>query len=144
MLISVFPWIIWVPGRLCCFPFSGDSIPASVVKDMSHDWLSRELFQVTGGFSSFPEASTTSEGIKSYLFFRLKCLEDRLDESLGLVWSMLATADFTAVSRIGDVLAEMKNDYALIDSSTGKTTMRCFMPYEDTRQPCRRKNYGRV
>ncbi len=77
---------------------------------LPYDELSRTLFEETGGLTSMLEGSTTRDGTKLYLFFRIKTLEAKFDRGLALLEKILTTPDNGRTDKIRDILLEMRND----------------------------------
>lgn len=79
-------------------------------KGMAYDVLARRIFEETGGFSSYLEGSTTPEGTKLFVFFRLKTLETKLEKGLSLAERILTVPDLANTEKCKDILLEMRND----------------------------------
>jgi presequence protease len=77
---------------------------------LPYDELSRTLFEETGGLTSMLEGSTTRDGTKLYLFFRIKTLETKFERGLALLEKILTTPDSGRTDKIRDILLETRND----------------------------------
>jgi presequence protease len=97
--------------------------------ESSYDQVAHRLFRDTGGFYSFLESSPvlgTEDTRRSYLGFRLKCLEESSPEALDLAFSILSRAVLSDTRRLKEVLSEMRNDNVsgVIPSGNSLATVR--------------------
>ncbi len=72
-----------------------------------------ELFRLTGGFFSSLDVSGIAgdpAGIGTHLFFRLKTLWKNLEPALDLAGKLIRTADFRDMTRLRDIVLELRND----------------------------------
>ncbi len=95
-------------------PFLSRMICSSGLPGKPYDQVALELAHKTGGLYTFLESSRTADGKeerKDYLFFRLKTLEDDLDEAFNLVSDMLLETEISDPVRVRDLLFEMRNDF---------------------------------
>ncbi len=79
-----------------------------------YDEVARRLALRTGGIFSFLEASGAPldrDRSQSYIYFRLKVLEEDLAQGVAMLLAMIRTADFNDTARIRDLLQEMRNDF---------------------------------
>lgn len=95
-------------------PFLSRMICSSGLPGMSYDQVALQLALKTGGLYTFLESSQTAGGAeerKDYLFFRLKTLEQDLDESFELASDLFLKSEISDPVRVKDLLFEMRNDF---------------------------------
>ncbi|MBI9107499.1 MAG: insulinase family protein [Spirochaetales bacterium] len=95
-------------------PFLSRMICSSGLPGMSYDQVALQLALKTGGLYTFLESSRTAGDRverKDYLFFRLKTLEQDLDESWKLASDLFLHSEISDPERVKDLLLEMKNDF---------------------------------
>ena len=83
------------------------------IPGMSYDEVSRQLNIKTGGMYPHLEVSSVvgqADHYMSFLFVRLKCLPDSLQEALDLAATILQQARVGDEKRLWDVLTEFRND----------------------------------
>lgn len=96
-------------------PLLGKMITSSALPGISYDMVSRLFALHTGGFYSFLESSPDLRDrglIKNTLFFRLKFLKEELNKASDLVFGMFADSHIDDISRLKDVIYEMKGDFS--------------------------------
>jgi Zn-dependent M16 (insulinase) family peptidase len=101
------------PALFSCMTIFGKAVCSSGTRGMPYDLVARELSRLSGGFyvsfdTDYVAGTTTT---KSYLIFRLKALESKLDRTLALVISLFKEADFENTDRMKDILFELRNRY---------------------------------
>ena len=95
-------------------PFLSRMVCSSGLPGKGYDEVALDLALKTGGLYTFLESSRTADGTeqrKDYLFFRMKTLEDDLDEAFELVADMLLHSMISDPVRVKDLLLEMRNDF---------------------------------
>jgi len=95
-------------------PFLSRMICSSGLPGMSYDQVALQLALKTGGLYTFLESSRTAgdrDERKDYLFFRLKTLEQDLDESFQLASDLFLKSEISDPERVKDLLFEMRNDF---------------------------------
>ena len=95
-------------------PFLSRMICSSGLPGMSYDQVALKLALKTGGLYTFLESSRTACGKaerKDYLFFRLKALEQDLDEAFDLASGLFLKSEISDPVRVKDLLFEMRNDF---------------------------------
>jgi len=104
-----------IPGDLLRhLPLFSRSICGLGFPGVPYDEVARRLALRTGGVFSFLETSgmpLDRDHSQSYIYFRLKVLEEDLAEGVDMLLGMIRTADFDDISRIRDLLQEMRNDF---------------------------------
>lgn len=104
-----------IPGELVRhLPLFSRSICGLGFPGVPYDEVARRLALRTGGVFSFLETSgmpLDREHSQSYLYFRLKVLEEDLSQGVDMLLRMIRIADFDDTSRIRDLLQEMRNDF---------------------------------
>jgi len=96
-------------------PLLGRALTDVGLPGMAHDEVARELAMKTGSLGCSLEAAPVHPGagggVSRHLFLHLKALNSQWDEALNLTFRLLLSADFTDVSRIKDLLLELRNDF---------------------------------
>jgi len=111
-------------------PLFGRALTDVGLPDMPHDEVARELAMKTGNLSCSLEASPVHPdaggGVSKRLFLHLKALNRQWDEALALTLRLLQSADFSDVSRVKDLLLELRNDFrsAIVPSGHVFAAMR--------------------
>ena len=104
-----------IPGELLRhLPLFSRSICGLGFPGVPYDEVARRLALRTGGVFSFLETSGVPldrDHSQSYIYFRLKVLEEDLAAGTDMLLAMIRTADFDDTSRIRDLLQEMRNDF---------------------------------
>ncbi|MDR1838464.1 MAG: insulinase family protein [Treponema sp.] len=110
-------------------PFFSRAILSVGLPGMDYGEVSNLLARTTGGLIVFPYTRSAVSGTARYLqtasghfdllgrdwiIFRLKCLDEKIAQSLDLILRFISEVDFTDHRRINDLVLEMKN---YIDSS---------------------------
>jgi len=94
-------------------PLFGRAVTGMGLPGASYDRVALDLFRLTGGFSASLDAGGIvgrPEEFGQFLFFRTRCLRPFLAECVGLVSRLLAEADFRDLSRLRDIVLELRND----------------------------------
>jgi len=96
-------------------PFFSRLVTATGLPGMTYDEVARKLSLTTGGFFCFLESNTPVYGGEAqpaeYLVFRMKMLEENLDEALGLFSRIIREAVLDDTERIEDLVSEGRNDF---------------------------------
>jgi Zn-dependent M16 (insulinase) family peptidase len=119
------PLDIFAPGLYPWFPFYAHSAVALGLPGMDYGKVSSLLARTSGGFyamlrtgSSAPgaaQALVTPPGIldlggRDWIIYRLKALDEKIEEALELARAVITEADFGDTRRLEDLIPEMKND----------------------------------
>jgi presequence protease len=94
-------------------PLFGRAVFGMGLPGARYDQVALELFRLTGGFSASLDAGGIAgkpEGFGQFMFFRTRCLLNNLPQAADLVGRLLASADFTDLQRLRDILLELRND----------------------------------
>ena len=109
----VFPTPGLAPESSLLLPLFGRAVTGMGLPGVPYDRVALELFRLTGGFSASLDAGGIAgrpQEFGQFLFFRTRCLRPFLEEAAGLVSRLLAEADFRDLSRLRDILLELRND----------------------------------
>ncbi|MDR1429626.1 MAG: insulinase family protein [Spirochaetaceae bacterium] len=124
-----FPLDIFAPEFYPWFPLYARSVSSLGLPGMDYGKVSSLLARTTGDFHAILETGsiapgmartlTTPSGVfelggRDWLIYRLKVLDEKIEEALDLAWAIITEADFGNTRRFLDLIPEMKND---IDSS---------------------------
>ncbi|MFP4384126.1 MAG: insulinase family protein [Spirochaetia bacterium] len=122
-------------------PALGASVTGTGLPGKPYDQIARELSLLTGGFGTHLETATTLKDNqpKGYLSFRMRMLDKTAEESIRLLGSLLAEADFNDQNRIKDILLEMRSDFTSAVMPSGHSFVnhriaRCFSLAERTEE----------
>ena len=94
-------------------PLLGRIMTSTGLPGRSYDEVARQLSLRTGGFSPYLDVSPIvgdPHSYMGYLFVRLKCLEDSLEDALDLTFDLLQRAQVDDARRLWEVLTEFRND----------------------------------
>jgi hypothetical protein len=94
-------------------PLFGRAVTGMGLPGQPYDVVALDLFRLTGGFSASLDAGGIvgkGDAFGQYAFFRMRCLRKNLGEAAGLVSRLLSAADFRDLSRLRDILVELRND----------------------------------
>ncbi|MDR1177695.1 MAG: insulinase family protein [Spirochaetaceae bacterium] len=120
-----FPLDIFAPGFYPWFPLYARSAGAMGLPGMDYGKVSSLLARTTGDFHAILETGSLAPGMartlatpsgvfdlggRDWLIYRLKVLDEKIEEALDLVWAVITEADFANVRRFEDLIPEMKND----------------------------------
>lgn len=95
-------------------PFFSHLVTSTGLPGVPYDEVARLLTLKTGGFYSFLESNTPVSGGNTpaeFLVFRMKMLEENLEEGLDLLRRIIREAVLDDLERIEDVAAEARNDF---------------------------------
>ena len=96
-------------------PLFGRALTDVGLPGIPHDEVARELAMKTGSLGCSLEASPihpeAGGGISRRLFLHMKALTGQWTEALHLTLQLLLSADFSDVSRVRDLLLELRNDF---------------------------------
>ncbi|MCK5736031.1 MAG: insulinase family protein, partial [Spirochaetaceae bacterium] len=96
-------------------PLFGRAITDVGLPGKAHDEVAREMAMKTGGLGCSLEAAPVHPdaggGVSRRLFLHLRALNRQWNEALKLTLRLLLSADFSDVSRIKDLLLELRNDF---------------------------------
>jgi len=110
-----YPWL----------PLLARTIPSLGLPEIPYDVLSSRMARHVGGFygllhtsSTVPgasEALATPSGVyhlrgRDWLIFRMKTLQEKLEQALDLILPIIQKADFSDLRRLKNLVAEYKND----------------------------------
>jgi Zn-dependent M16 (insulinase) family peptidase len=113
------------PADYQWLPFFCGALPSVGLPGMDYGEVSGLLARTVGGFygalkSSSPcpgsgSAAATPAGIfdiggRDWIVYRLKCLDEKIDDALGLALRLIGEADFSDQRRIRDLVLETKNE----------------------------------
>ncbi len=90
----------------------------------AYDEVSRMLADKTGGFSSRLEVATKAP--MRHLVFRVKMLEEGVDDALELIRKILLTSELWDIRRIKDIVLEQRSDFStsIIPSGSAYAALR--------------------
>jgi Zn-dependent M16 (insulinase) family peptidase len=106
-------------------PFFCNALPAVGLPGMDYGEVSGLLARTVGGFYSGLKSDSLSPGAgnavaspsgifdiagRDWIVYRVKCLDEKFADALGLVLRLIREADFSDARRIRDLILEMKND----------------------------------
>ncbi|HTO23653.1 MAG TPA: insulinase family protein, partial [Spirochaetia bacterium] len=109
----VFPTQGLAPESSLLLPLFGRAVTGMGLPGVAYDRVALDLFRLTGGFSASLDVGGIAgrpEEFGQFLFFRTRCLRPFLEEAATLVSRLLAEADFRDLSRLRDILLELRND----------------------------------
>jgi len=124
-----FPVDVFPPEDYFWLPFFSRTITSVGLPNMDYGEVSSLLARTVGGFNAVlhtasaakntPPFLQTASGSfdlsgRDWLFLRLKCLDEKISQSVDLAMRVICDADFSDRRRINDLVLEMKNE---IDSS---------------------------
>lgn len=113
--------MIWMP--LFCKTLSSMGLPG-----LPYDETARLLSLHTGGFGASLEASSTfiDKEMLKVIYVRFKILSEQTDKGLELVSRLIREIDFSDISRLKDLILEIRNDYksSIIPSGHSYAMMR--------------------
>lgn len=117
-----FPVDLLDPDDYPYLPLLARSITSTGLPGMDYGEVSLQLSRLAGGFSAYLQSGAAAPGAKGkgafdllgreWLVFRLRALDDSLEEAVPLAARLVYEADLGDLRRMGDLVAEMKNDYA--------------------------------
>ncbi|MFW6207113.1 MAG: insulinase family protein [Spirochaetota bacterium] len=110
-------------------PLLGRIMTSTGLPGRTYDEVARQLSLKTGGLSPYLDVSPVVGDPQSYmgfLFVRLKCLEDSLDDALELTFDLLQSAQVDDARRLWEILTEFRNDMrsAIIPAGHSFSTLR--------------------
>jgi len=108
----VFPTGVVSGERGLLLPLFGKAVCGCGLPGRSYDKVALELFRLTGGFSASLDAGGIVGEPGSFsqqIFFRMRCLRGNLAEAAALVASLLSEGDFRDLSRLRDLVLELRN-----------------------------------
>jgi Zn-dependent M16 (insulinase) family peptidase len=112
---ELYPW----------FPLYARAAVSLGLPGMDYGKVSSLLARSTGGFYAMLETGSMAPGMertlalpsgildlggRDWLIYRLKALDEKIDEALDLAYALITEADFSDTRRLEDLTAEMKND----------------------------------
>ncbi len=96
-------------------PLFGRALTDVGLPGMGHDEVARELAMKTGSLGCSLEAAPVHPdaggGVSLRMFLHLKALNRQWDEALNLTMRLLLSADFSDITRVKDLLLELRNDF---------------------------------
>jgi Zn-dependent M16 (insulinase) family peptidase len=113
------------PADYRWLPFFCDVLPSVGLPGMDYGEVSGLLARTVGGFYGVLKSGSLGPGAGSavagpsgifdiagrdWIIYRLKCLDEKFADALGLVLRLIREADFSDTRRIRDLILEMKND----------------------------------
>jgi Zn-dependent M16 (insulinase) family peptidase len=107
-----------------CLPLFCHCAAALGVPGMDYAEVSSLLARTVGDFAALPYVSSAAAGERAvqtpagvfeitgrdWVFFRLKCLDEKIEAALELALRVMREADFTDERRLRDLIAELKNE----------------------------------
>jgi Zn-dependent M16 (insulinase) family peptidase len=94
-------------------PLFGRAVCGMGLPGARYDEIALELFRLTGGFSSSLDAGGIAgrpDAFSQFMFYRTRCLRQNLSAAADLVGRLMASADFTDLPRLRDIVLELRND----------------------------------
>jgi len=120
--------MIWMP--LFCKSLSSMGLPG-----LPFDETARLMSLHTGGFGASLEASSTflDDNMLKVIYVRFKMLSEQTDKGLDLVSRLIREIDFSDLSRLKDLILEIRNDYksSVIPSGHSYAMMRSGCRFSD-------------
>jgi Zn-dependent M16 (insulinase) family peptidase len=119
------PLDLFAPGLYPWFPLYARSAVSLGLPGMDYGKVSGLLARTTGDFHALLETGSSVPGMarslatpsgildlggRDWLIYRLKALDEKIEEALELSWSVITEADFGDTRRLEDLISEMKND----------------------------------
>jgi presequence protease len=98
--------------RTLLLPLFGKAVCGCGLPGKSYDNVALDLFRLTGGFGASLDAGGIvgePQSFGQHVFFRMRCLRKNLAEATSLASSLLSSADFRDLSRLRDLLLELRN-----------------------------------
>ncbi len=123
------PLDVFEPADYPWFGFFADAVVSVGLPGVDYGEVSSLLARTVGNFYAMLQTGSCPQELRSaseipaeklhifgrdWIVFRLKCLDEKIDESLKLVSNIICNADFSDLRRIEDLVLEIKND---IDAS---------------------------
>jgi len=106
-------------------PFYSRVVVSVGLPGMDYGEVSSLLARTAGGFTAAAQSGSAVDGApenletasgkfhltgRDWIFYRLKCLDERIAPSLDLAFRLITEADFSDVQRINDLVLEMKSE----------------------------------
>jgi presequence protease len=101
-------------SEMVLMPLYASAITGCGLPGVPYDLVARDLALKVGGFSSHLDVSPSAgdpTSLNSYLYFRIKLLEDSLNEGLELAENLIFNGDFLDRDRMKDIIMELRNEY---------------------------------
>ncbi|MDR2542470.1 MAG: insulinase family protein [Treponema sp.] len=120
-----FPVDVLPPEDYPWLQFFSRAVVSTGLPGMDYGEVSSLLARTVGGFAAMLQTGSAAKGTPEYLqtasgkfdlagrdwiTYRLKCLDEKIPQSLDLTLRMISEADFTDKRRINDLILEMKNE----------------------------------
>jgi hypothetical protein len=128
-----------IPSELAAWlPLYAEASVGMGLPGMGYREASLKTQSITGGINAYfssnsPLGSPLSGGARSFVFFRMKCLESLLPEALDLFLAFASRADYGDERRLADILAQHEAEYraALIPSGSAFASTRASRGLSD-------------
>jgi Zn-dependent M16 (insulinase) family peptidase len=121
-----FPVDTFDPSDYIWLPFFSRTVSAMGLPGMKYGEVSTLMAKTAGGFyamlhsasktPSSASAAALPTGIldivgRDWIVFRLKALDEKLEASLNLAFDLITKADYSDLSRLNDLVLEVRNDF---------------------------------